>query len=173
MSTILIATILIAIIAIPSFIFIRLHNKEEKKQREARLAQFIKAGIKHNLFFTHRQILKDKILGLDAANRKLLVFFFDATDTELVVDLAGMESCIVHKEYSNTILSDKKSVRTDQVLMQIALKIEFSTNMHPLLISFFDNRSNDIYEIPELEKKVKEWTKLIAQDIALTKSNRA
>ena len=173
MSTILIAAILIAIIVIPSFIFIRLHKKREKKQREAHLAQFIKAGVKHNLFFTHREMLKDKILGLDAANRKLLVFLFDAEDAELVVDLTVMEACAVHKEYSNVILSDKKSIKADQVLMQITLKIEFSTNMHPLLISFFDNRSNDIYEIHELEKKAKEWARLIGQEIALKKTNRA
>ena len=173
MSTIFIAAILIAIIVIPSFIFIRLHKRREKKQRDALLAQFTKAGVKHNLFFTHREILKDKLLGLDAANRKLLVFPFNATDTELVIDLTGMEACAVHKKYSNTILSDKKSVRADEVLMQIALKIEFVGNKHPLLIGFFDNRNNDIYEIPALEKKVKEWTGLIAQKIALTNSNRA
>ncbi|HEX5153002.1 MAG TPA: hypothetical protein VFW07_16245 [Parafilimonas sp.] len=173
MSTIWIAAILIAIIVIPSFIFIRLHKKREKKQREALLAQFTKAGVTHNLFFAHREMLKDKMLGLDAVHQKLLVFPFEATDTEVVVDLTGIESCAVHKEYSHVILSDKKNVRSDQVLMQIALKIEFSTNMHPLLIGFFDNRSNDIYEIPELEKKAKEWAGLIGQEVARKKSNRA
>ena len=173
MSTISIAAILIAIVVIPSFIFVRLHNKREKKQRVASLAQFIKTGVKHNLVFTHQQILNDKILGFDAAGQKLMVFPSEVTDTEVVIDLADVESCTVHKEYSNIILSDKKSVRADEVLMQIALKIEFSTNMHPLLIDFFDNRSNDIYEIAELEKKAKEWAGLIAQEIALKKSNRA
>ena len=57
--------------------------------------------------------------------------------------------------------------------MQIALKIEFFSNMHPLLIGFFDNRSNVIYEMPELEKKAKEWAGLIEQEVAFKKSNRA
>ena len=173
MSTILIAAILIAMIVIPSFIFIRLHNKREKKQREALLKQFTDAGVKHNLLFTHREMLKDKMLGLDAARQKLLVFPGDATDTELVVDLAGMETCTVHKEYSNFILSDTKIVQTDRVLTQIELKIEFSTNTHPLLMGFFDNRINDIYEMQALEKKAKEWAGFIVQATAGEKSNRA
>ena len=111
MSTILIAAILIAITVIPSFIFIRLHNKREKKQREALLAQFINAGAKHNLSFTHQQILKDKMLGLDAAHQKLLVFPLEVTDTAVVVELTGVESCTVHKEYSDIILSDKKKCK--------------------------------------------------------------
>jgi len=173
MSTILIAAILIAVIVIPSFIFIRLHNRREKKQREAFLKQCTDAAVQHNLLFTHQEVLKDKMLGLDAANQKLLVFPFDLTHTVLVIDLADVETCATYKEYSNIILSDKKSVKTDQVLMQIGLKIEFSTTAHPMLVGFFDHRINDIYEIQELEKRAKEWETLIAQDTAGKKRNRA
>lgn len=173
MSTILIAAILIAIIVIPSFIFIRLHNKREKEKCEALLAEFTRTGVKHNLLFTHQETLKDKILGLDTAQQKLLLFPFEATDTKLVVDIADVESCTVQKEYSNIIQSDKRSAREDQVLMQIALKLEYSNNMHHLLIGFFDNRRNDIYEIPELEKKAKEWAGLIGEELARKKRNRA
>lgn len=163
MSTVLVAAIIIAIAVVPAAVFIRLHKRREKKRIESPIARFNNAGVEHNLFFTHQEMLKDKILGLDATNQALLLFQFDATHTETVIDLADVETCTVYRKYDRFGTSGNKEAKADPVLAGMGLQVALSNGDAPLPIAFYDHRVNGIYEIPELEKTAKEWKGLVAQ----------
>ena len=158
MSTILVAIIIIAIAVIPTSIFMRLHKRREKKRFATLRVHFKKTGAKHGLSFTHEEILKDKMLGFDTNNQTLVVYAFDAPHNEIIADLTNVEDCTIYKEYYHT-----GDANAGLVLTQMGLKIVFSNTTPSLAIDFFCNQSNVTYELPELEKKAKEWQKLIAQ----------
>ncbi len=161
MSTILVGLIIIAIAVIPTFIFIRLHKQSEKKRHTARLRSFQNAGIKHGLSFTHDEVLKDKMLGLDTNNQKLLQFTFDKKD-EIVVNLKDVESCTLYKEYHQFVIGGRNSARGEQVPARLGLKIKSSKIEPALMIDFYNNHSNVIYELSDMEKKAKKWESLIS-----------
>lgn len=163
MSTIWVAAIIIAIAVIPAAIFVRLHKRREKKRIESLLAQFNNAGIKHNLSFTHQEMLKDKVLGLDANTQTLLLFQFNATHMETVIDLTDVETCTVYREYASLSTGGNKEAKAEPVLAGMGLQVVLLNDVPPLLIGFYNHHINGIYEIAELEKKAKEWKSLLAQ----------
>lgn len=173
MSTIWVALLIIAFAVVPAAVLTRLHKRGEEKRLKQLLARFNDAGAKHYLSFTHQEVLKDKILGLDTHNLKLLVLPFDAEQEEVMIDLADVETCVVYKEYAPFIIGETKEIKPEQVLTQTGLNVVFANTSQSFLVAFYDSRTNAIYEIPELEKKAKDWKSLIAQLTTKATTRRA
>lgn len=96
-----------------------------------------------------------------------------AYQTEIVVDLANVETCTLYEEYGLFSMSDKKDAKADPVLAKMGLKIEFSSSAPFLPHEFYNNHVNGIYQMQELEKKAKERESLVAQKASREIRHRA
>ena len=84
MSTLIVAAILIAGTIFISVIFININRKSERKRRESLLKHFSEAGSKRGLSFSAQEELKNKIIGLDGLQRKLLVYEFSTANVSVI-----------------------------------------------------------------------------------------
>jgi uncharacterized pyridoxamine 5'-phosphate oxidase family protein len=128
------------------------------------LAFFRTAGTAHNLSFTGQEILRDKVIGLDGPKRKLLIVEenTDEYDTRIIY-LDEIVSCKVKKVYAAINSHEYKKNRPEEYLKSIALEFEFRTDQAPVLVVFYKNSVNSIYEIPELEARAKHWATTLSK----------
>ena len=162
MSTFLVAALIIAFTVIPPVLFVRLTKRKAEKRRAKDFALLKNHGNDHGLSFTHEQMLKDKMLGLDLHRSKLLVLHTDGEPRSETFDLENVKSCTLFREYDAVRIYDTKAARTEQVLARIGLKLEFSSGQSPVHIQLYNSQLNGIYEMADLEKKATEWKELIA-----------
>ena len=172
MSTILVAAIIIAFTVIPPVVFVRFTKRKAEKRREKHFALLKNHGNDHSLSFTHEQLLKGRMLGLDLHSNKLLVLQTGDEPKSEVFDLEQVKSCTLFREYDAVRIYDTKAAKTEQVLSRIGLKLEFATGLSPVLIQFYNSQQNGIYEISDLEKKATEWKDLIAGKASLANKLR-
>jgi hypothetical protein len=156
MSTIIIAAILIAITIVVPMIFISINKKNARKQNEENFKLFSLSGSNQGLSFSNHQILKNKIIGLDSLQQKLLVYeFIDAN--VICISMKEVSNCTVNKEFESTDMGTDKKAKMEKRLKSIDLKFSFKRNTEPTSISFYDSGVNNIFEMAELEAKAKEW----------------
>ena len=161
MSTLLVVAIIIALTVIPPVLFVRLTKRKAKKRREKDFALLKNHGNDHGLSFTHEQMLKNRMIGLDLHNSKLLVLHTEGVPASEVFDLENVKACTLFREYDAVRIYDTKAAKTEQVLARIGLKLEFTNGSSPIHIPFYNSQLNGIYEMAELEKKVTDWKDLI------------
>lgn len=162
MSTILVAAIVIAFTVIPPILFIRFTKRKAAKQREKAFALLKNHGNDHGLSFTRELMLKESMLGLDLHNSKMLWLHTGGEPRSEVFDLENIKSCTIFRLYDSVRVYETKAAKTEQVLSKIGLKMEFSGDLHPLQICFYDRQLNGIYEMEDLEAKASEWKDLVA-----------
>ena len=156
MSTIIIATILIAITTAVPLVFIWVSRKKARKQNEENLKAFKKAGSNNGLSFAHYEVLKNKIIGLDTLNKSLLVFELNKANVA-VIDMKIATSCSIYKEYESIDIGSDKKATIERHLRSIDLKFILKGSVEPVLISIYNSNVNSIYEMAELETKAKDW----------------
>src|SRR5215213_4252648 len=103
MSTLLVAVIIISITVIPPIIFLYLNKKSGKKRSETLLNLFRQAGAKHEISCSKLEVLKNKILGFDAASQKLLLFQVENVHNPICIDMTEVQTCCVQKEYDTMV----------------------------------------------------------------------
>lgn len=163
MSTILVAVIIVALAVIPPYFLIQLGKRREKRHRNTLLAHLERVGAVHGLSLTHHEILKDKMLGLDVERQTLLFCAPGTAHTETLIDLTHTATCTVYKQYSRAGVRSENGATAVHGPTQLGLEMTFSNNASPELICFYDSGVNVVHETPELEKKAKEWERLITR----------
>ena len=73
MSTVIISAIFIAAVTIIFVAFSVINKRNIKKKEDKLLAQFSHAGSSNGLSFSSQEILRNKIIGLDGIQRKLVM----------------------------------------------------------------------------------------------------
>ena len=161
MSTIIIATILIAITIAFPLVFILVNRKKARQQNEENLKLFRIAGSNNGLSFSHYQVLKNKIIGLDTLNKSLLIFELNKANV-ILIDMKKATSCTIYKEYESIEIGGNKKAMMEKHLRSIDLKFCLKGNAEPVLVSYYNSNINSIYEMAELETKAKEWHMLLS-----------
>jgi hypothetical protein len=162
MSTLIVAAILIAGTILISVIFININKKNERKRRESLLSQFSKAGSERGLSFSAQEVLKNKIVGLDGLQRKLMVYEF-STSNVTVIDVGAIKNCSVKKGYESLNIGTGKKSKVENYLTSIVIQFQFIGNADPISVSFYDSACNSIYEMAELEAKAKDWVTVLSK----------
>jgi hypothetical protein len=172
MSALIIAAILIAGVILFCLSFIHLNKKNEKKQKEELLHLFKEAGSKHDLSFSSREVLRNKIIGFDALKRTLLVFEFAPVQSVICINMAEIKNCTVAREYENVNIGTEKKNKIETHLQSISVRFDF-INSRPVLVSFYDAGFNSVYEMAELEAKAKQWVSILSKMMVTEHKARA
>lgn len=167
MSTLLVASILVALVAAVCFMLVHLDNKQKRKAMNHLLDQFSQAGSLLQFTFSSQEILKDAILGLDGARRKLVVVKRSSENVynTLVIDLFAVNRCSVKKQYGTINSGELKTRKPEQYLEEIVLHFEVA-GKEPVEIVFYKHFDNHLTEIAELEAKAKQWETILSKMIA-------
>jgi hypothetical protein len=141
-----------------------MHNNQLKTRKRSLLSFFSHTAALHNISFTSQEILRDMALGLDGPKRKVLVVEEkgETFDTH-IIDLTQVNTCKVKKIYAAIDINKYKRNRPEEYLKSIALAFEFKTDRSPVVAHFYRNATNSIYEIPELEARVRNWETMLSK----------
>jgi hypothetical protein len=173
MSTIIIAAILV-ISTIGIFaIFASISNKNARESKKTLLKRLGKFGSEHGLSFSSREILKNKIIGLDGLNQTLLIFEFENADNVICINMQEVKNCTVEKKYDSIVIGNERKAKLEPHLRSIGINFSFKNSREPFSLSIYDSRINSIYEMQELEAKAKDWEKTFARMISKDLAVRA
>ena len=164
MSSLIVAAILIAFVAVCCLLFVFISNKHKNKAMSDLLNKISEVGTENKLSFSSHEILKDSIIGADGIQRKIL--FVKKLNFEIyqdyLIDLEEVKSCSVKKVYGSIKAGKKNEKSLEQYLENIFLHFEFN-NKDPFDISFYDHTENNIYQLKEMEFKAKHWERILSK----------
>ena len=172
MSTLIVAGILMAFVAVCCLLFVFISNKHKNKAMSHLLNKISEVGTKHELSFSSHEILKDSIVGVDGIHRKILFvkkLNFE-TYEHYLIDLDEVKSCSVKKTYGSIKAGETNGKNLEQYLQNIFLHFEFNGSKPAFDISFYDHTENNIYQIKEMEFKARHWEIFLTK--MLTRSKR-
>ncbi|MBP9104055.1 MAG: hypothetical protein KBF82_09345 [Chitinophagaceae bacterium] len=158
MSTIIVAIILIAVIAVFSILLVANERKKTRRKMNLLLIAFSQAAIRHTLFISKQEIINDSIIGLDGKNRKLLVVYQNEDNIydEVIINLEEVERITVESVTAIMDAGHSKNARTDQFLEKVVLRFLFNSGKAPYDFPFFTHKDS-IYQLQELQHKAKQW----------------
>ncbi|HEX6846471.1 MAG TPA: hypothetical protein VF144_05810 [Chitinophagaceae bacterium] len=165
MSAIIVAAIIISLVVFICLILISIDNKERKKASTELLNHFSKLGTENKLSFSSQEILETCIIGLDKIQRKLLVLkkIDKAEYDSILLDLNDVKKCTKRNIYIRINIGTSKKERFEDHIDKIVLDFDFMDNRQPVQILFFEHVTNDIFAMPELEKKANKWEAIVSQ----------
>ena len=164
MSTLIVAGILMAFVAVCCLLFVFISNKHKNKAMSHLLNKISEVGTEHKLSFSSHEILKDSIIGADGIHRKILFvkkLNFETYENYLI-DLDEVKSCSVKKVYGSIQAGEANRKSLEQYLKNIFLHFEFN-DKEPFDISFYDHTENNIYQLKEMEFKAKHWEIILSK----------
>lgn len=143
----------------------------KKKKTNGLLALLNEAATQYNLSFSSQEILKNRIIGVDGISRKLIIAEeqndINAYD---VIDLEEVKSCKMKRNYTTVNMGDKK---TEEHLSAIVLQFHFKNGKEAHSLPFYNDITNHIYEIAELENKAKDWEAMLSKMLTAQAGQRA
>ena len=158
MSTVFVASVVIAIVVIFCLAFITASKWRNKKKLSGLLKHFSKLGTSHNLSFTSQEVLADKIIGLDGPNRKVLVLEKKLNEVHsYVIDISQVQDCLFNKTERNYVCT-------------IGLAFRFKNENAVIDLCFYNSMVNSIYELQMLESKARHWESILSK--LLTKDKK-
>lgn len=173
MSTILVALIIIAIIAAVSFFLIYTSKQHQKKKTGALLAICSHIASEHNLNLSSQEVSGSRVIGVDGIARKLLIVEYrEDKILDTLIELEDVKKCTVKKNYNHVALTGGGN-KQESFLQSITLEFSFWKNRDAFEISFYDNISNHIYEMSELELKARDWEKMLSKLLQTEARERA
>lgn len=165
MSAIIMGTTLIFGTAIIIIFFIFLNGKKKKNRQKILLNIFNQAGADKGVVFSSQEILKDKIIGVDGIHHKLLIFNCNNSHVAAKIKLEDVISCSFKKEYKYVNYGNEKRTIIERQVSSIGLEFSFKSGFEPFLLLFYNDITDTIYEMAELEIKAKNWETMLSKMI--------
>ncbi|HJW17569.1 MAG TPA: hypothetical protein VJ499_10635, partial [Flavisolibacter sp.] len=120
-----------------------------------------------------QEVSNSRIIGIDGITRKLLVVEYrEEKITDTLIELEEVKKCTLKKNYNQVAVSHGGN-KPESFLQSITLEFLFWKNRAPFEISFYDNITNHIYEMSELELKARDWEKMITKLLMAETRERA
>ena len=147
-----------------------MHNYQLKARESSMLSFFKKVALVHNFSFTGQEVMRDTVIGLDGPKRKVLIVEEKKKNFDShIIDLDEVASCKVKKVYAAIDINGYKQNRPEEYLRSIALEFEFRTNRGPVVAFFYRPETNSLYEIKELETRVRNWETMLSKMLPFKK----
>jgi len=174
MSYLTIALIIVLIVIIIPLIFITMNNYQLKKSKEKMFVFFSNLGAGYDLSFTVQEIFRDKIIGLDGPQKKVLIIEQHGKRySSQMIDLYEVKSCKVKKNYTAINSDGYKKNSAEDHLTSIALEFDFKTERSPVEVVFYSYGNDSLYELRELETKTKHWEIMISKILPIEEQKSA
>jgi hypothetical protein len=163
-----IVTLITAIIA-ALLVIISLGYYRKQTKAEGVYISFKNAATAFNLSFTKQEVLGNRVIGIDAANNKLL--FLEARGNKhdgYLINLDEIKGCSVKRVYG-AMHTDGSNL--ESYVNSVALKLDYKNGAKPTVLIFYDRTINAENEMRERATQAKAWQALLS--MALIKiSNR-
>jgi len=141
-------------------------NHETTMRKEKLLAFFNRLGGLYNLSFTGKEILRNKIIGLDYLRKKLLVVEENSDKYKsTVIDLYKVKSCRTRKIYNPINAGDLIKKKVEDFLHKIELSFHFKNENDPFTVQFYSSIANNTHEQKKLEYRTKYWERMLSKMI--------
>jgi hypothetical protein len=151
-----------------------MHYTNLKKKIEQLLIFFRRLGSLHNLSFTNLEILRDKIIGLDARRRKLLIVQDNNHKYDSkIIDLYEVSTCRVKKIYSSVDSVSFKKNKIGEYLSAIAIEFDFKNGGTPVALVFYKDMNYPVNEMAELEYKTKNMEMTLSKMLSVHEQKSA
>jgi len=135
-----------------------------RRQKAALFYQFSQLGSRYCLSFTSQERLQQRIIGLDALKRKILVLELSGSSPDwYLISLDNVKGCAVKKTYGSIDAGGLDKQRVDSYLEFIALEFFFKDGTPTLALPFYRKLQDNIDEIPELDQKAKAWEVMLSK----------
>ncbi len=117
-----------------------------------------KLGSVFNLSFSSHEMLDEKIFGVDGIKRKILVVEEkNGSNSSYIIELDNVKSISVKTVYDSIKPNDLTNKRLGEFLKTMHLQFEFKDGRDVVALPFFENKKNNIGDLPVLERKTKNW----------------
>jgi hypothetical protein len=171
MSTLLVVLLVILCISVVLFMIVFLHNRSNRLKTEKLLRCFSELGTEYNLSFTGKEIMRNRIIGVDGLKSKLLFLDHSTADPDyFVIDLTEAKSCRVSKLYGSSYTDNSLERRAEGYLHTIALEFDFMNGGHTVALPLYNHLTDAIQHAPEMEAKAKNWESVLLK--MLTKEKK-
>ncbi len=131
-----------------------------------------KLGSVFNLSFSSHGMLNEKIFGIDGIKRKILVVEEkNGSNSSYIIELDKVKSISVKTVYDSIEPNYLTHKRLNEFLKTMHLQFEFTDGRDTVTLPFFENKKNNIADLPVLERKPKNW-KMIFSKMCGAESNR-
>jgi hypothetical protein len=128
--------------------------------------QLSELGSKFNLSFSSHLVLGNKIIGLDGANKRLLVSEINnGYSKSYIIELDKVNTISVKKSYNSIKPGELNKRRFEEFLKSIHLQFEFADEAEKILLPFYENETDNIRELPRLERNAKNWQLILSKMI--------
>ena len=119
-----------------------------------RYLQLSELGSKFSMSFSSHEVLGNKIMGLDGIKKKLLVLEqTDGQSHSYIIDLDEAKAISVKKIYRSIKAGELKKRRIE----------EFGNGKEDIVLPFYENEIDNIYDLQGLERKIKNWQLILSK----------
>ena len=116
-----------------------------------------------NLSFVKEELLWNKLIGLDAIKRKLLLLKKSNENTSCsIIDLKDVTGCSVKKIYQSIAAGSLENQQPEDFINSISLQLAFKDKEEPLSITFYDRQFNVEEAVNAWESKARAWEKTVS-----------
>ncbi len=117
-----------------------------------------------NLSFSSHEMLDKKIFGVDGIKRKILVVEEkNGSNSSYIIELDKVKSISVKTVYDSIKPNDLTNKKLEQFLKTMHLQFEFKDGKDMVALPFFENKKNNIEDLPVLERKTKNWKMIFSK----------
>jgi len=139
-------------------------KNRNSKFNKVKYSLLSKLGSMFNLSFSSHELLDEKIFGVDGIKRKILVVEENnGSNSSYIIELDKVKSISMKTVYDSIKPDELRKRRLDEFLKTIHLQFEFNDGRDAVALPFFENKKNDIADLPLLERKTKNWKMIFSK----------
>jgi hypothetical protein len=165
MSTIILATVLLAGIVASYFLIFYAGIRRSRKRLHHFLNRFSKLGSYYSLSFTSQEILTDCLIGLDGRSRKILVFHDrqHKAFNHYLLNLDQVRACEVGYYYQILDHGGAYELYEKKEVDGIFLCFHFDNPDDRIEVEFYRKGKDRMLLLAEREQKARDWETIISK----------
>jgi hypothetical protein len=149
-----IITVTCLLLAAPIIFIIVSGRARRRKKKQLLLDTLDSVAKKEQLYITERMLWRNRILGIDRINRKIVQVISEGTETiPQVIDLSEVGKCELLQQKSNQI-------QISAVLLALIFHDKTKPSLH---IPFYEERNDGVYEMKSLTERAVHWQNMIVR----------
>jgi hypothetical protein len=131
--------------------------KSKRKLRKM-LSFFHRLGFINNFCFSNKEILGNRVIGLDKLQQKILIV--ERNDNSYhsnIINLHEIKSFKIKKIYADIKAVNFKNNRIEEYLKSISFLFNFKNEKTPLILKFFRCKGYSLRDMIKLDAKIRHW----------------
>ncbi len=139
-------------------------KKRRSKFNKIKYSLLSRLGSLFNLSFSSHEQLGEKIFGVDGIKRKILVVEEkNGSNSSYIIELDKVKSISVKTVYDSIKPNALRKKGLEEFLKTMHLQFEFTDGRNTVALPFFENKKNNIEDLPVLERKTKNWKMIFSK----------